>query len=299
MLQVGSHQAQLAAGDRRGHGEHAGVDPVGHHRVLGGGQLADAVDGDEAGAAAADLRPHLGQERDHVEHLGLGRGVVDHRGARGERRRHDQVLGARVRGGVQVQVVAVELPGLDVDLVPGLVHRGAEPGEPPVVEVEVAAAQVAAADALDDRLAQPVQQGGNEDDRAPEAAGDLRRENRAGQGGRVNHQGAFRLVELDHRADRLRQLDRPAHVLDGRYVAQYRPAFGRHERGRDHLERGVLGALHEDGALQRYAALHAVAGLRANGHGRATPVPRVPTGQSPRPDSAAGQPGADRPPVKS
>src|SRR5207249_12201757 len=113
-----------------------------------------------------------------------------------------------VRGGVQVQMGAAELPGLDVDLVARLVHGGAQPGEPPVVEVEVAAAQVAAADALDDRLSQPVQQGGDEDDRAPETAGDLRRKHRAGQAGRVNHQGAFGLVELDYRADRLRQLYR-------------------------------------------------------------------------------------------
>jgi len=63
-----------------------------------------------------------------------------------------------------------------------------------------------------------VQQGGDEDDRAPEAASDLRREYRAGQGGRVNHQGAFRFMELDYRADRLRQFYRPAHILDGRHV---------------------------------------------------------------------------------
>ena len=194
----------------------------------------------------------------------------------GEGGRHDQVLGAHVRRRVQVQVGAAELPGLDVDLVPGLVHGGAQPGEPPVVEVEVAAAQVAAADALDDRLSQPVQEGGHEDDRAAEAAGDLGREHRAGQGGGIHHERAFRLMELDHRADRLRQLHRPAHVLDRRHVPQHRPALGRQERGGDHLERGILGTLHEYGALQRYAALDSVAGLGANGHGRAAPVPWVP-----------------------
>ena len=111
----GADQVHLAAGDRRGHREHAGVDPVRHHGVLDRGQLVHAVHGDEAGAAAGDPRAHLGQERDDVEHLGLLRGVVDDRPARGQRRRHDQVLGAGVRRRVQVQVRALQLAGLDPD----------------------------------------------------------------------------------------------------------------------------------------------------------------------------------------
>jgi hypothetical protein len=43
-----------------------------------------------------------------------------------------------------------------------LVHRRAEPRETAVVEVQVPAAQVAAADALNDRFAEPVQQRGHE-----------------------------------------------------------------------------------------------------------------------------------------
>ena len=36
VLQGGADQVDLAAGDRRGHGEHARVEPVGHHGVLDG-----------------------------------------------------------------------------------------------------------------------------------------------------------------------------------------------------------------------------------------------------------------------
>ena len=102
-----------------------------------------------------------------------------------------------------------------------LIDHRAEPGEAPVVEVEVAAAQIAAADALDDGLAEPVQQGRHEQHRAAEPPGDLGRENRAGQPGRVIDQRALGLVELDQRADRLGELDGAADVFDRRHVAQH------------------------------------------------------------------------------
>src|SRR4029077_5800228 len=61
---------------------------------------------------------------------------------------------------------------------------------------------------------------------------------------------------------------------DGRHVAQDRAAFGGEQRGGDHLERGVLGALDEDRALERNPASHAVAGLGASRHWAKAPVPQ-------------------------
>src|SRR5262249_57777546 len=99
------------------------------------------------------------------------------------------------------QVRAAHPACLDVDLVVGSVHGGAQPGEAAVVEVEVAAAEVAAADALDHGFPQPVQQRGHEQHRAAEPPRDLSGQDRAGQPGRVHHEGALRLVELDHGTD--------------------------------------------------------------------------------------------------
>jgi hypothetical protein len=236
--------------------------------VLDRGQLVHAVHGDEAGAAAGDPRAHLGQERDDVEDLGLLRGVVDHRPAGRQASRHDQVLGAGVRRRVQVQVRALQLAGLDPDGRVALVHDRAEPGEAAVVEVQVPVAQVAPADALDHGLAEPVQQGRDEQHRAAEPAGDLGRQHRAGQVGRVDDERPFGLVELDDRADRLGQFDGAADVLDRRDVPQHRMAVAGEQGCGDHLQRRVLRALHENRPVQRSASAHAVTRLGSQSHAR-------------------------------
>ena len=115
------------------------------------------------------------QHVDHVEDLGLQRRVLDHGGAPAEGGGHDEVLGAGVRGGVEVEGGAREAGGLDVDDGLALVHDRAQALVAQVVEVQVAAAQVAAADALDDRLTEPVQQGGHEQHGSAETAGRSRR----------------------------------------------------------------------------------------------------------------------------
>jgi hypothetical protein len=273
VIHVRADQVDLPARRGRGHGEHSGVDPVGHHRVLHRRQLRDPVHGDEPGAAAADLRAHLAEERDHVEDLGLLRGVVDDRGAWRQRRGHHQVLRAGVRRRVQVQVRAAQaVRGGDADDRLALVDGRPEPGEAAVVEVEVPAAQVAAADSLDDRLAEAVQQGRDEKHRATEAPGDLGRQYRRGQHGCVHHQGPLRLVELNPGTDRLRELGRAPHVLDRRDVPQHGAALVGEQCGGDHLERRVLGTLDEHRAPKRRAAAYAVADLGALGHVGAAPV---------------------------
>ena len=183
-------------------------------------------------------------------------------------RRHDQVLGAGVRRRVQVQVRALQLAGLDPDGRVALVHDRAEPGEAAVVEVQVPVAQVAPADALDHGLAEPVQQGRHEQHRAAEPAGDLGRQHRAGQVGRVDDQRPFGLVELDDRADRLGQFDGAADVLDRRDVPQHRVAVAGEQGRGDHLQRRVLRALHENRPVQRSASAHAVTRLGSQSHGR-------------------------------
>src|SRR5690606_34757381 len=224
-VEAGADEADLALRDGRGHGEHAGVEPVGHDGVLDGVQLVHALDGDEPGAATADLRAHLGEHVDHVEDLGLQRRVLDDRGALGQGGGHDEVLGAGVRGGVEVEGGAGQPGRLDVDDRLALVDDRAQALVAEAVEVEVAAAEGAAADALDDGLAEAVHQRGGEQHRPAEPAGDLGGQHGAGEAGGVDDERALGLVQLDVGAHGLGQLDRAAYVLDDRDVAQDGAAF--------------------------------------------------------------------------
>src|SRR5712691_4494589 len=95
-------------------------------------------------------------------------------------------------------------------------------------------------------------------------------------------------MELHHGADRLGELDGPADILDHRDVPEYRAAALGEQRCRDHLESGILGALHENGPMQRITATDVVAGLRTAGHRAGTPVRRVQGIQYP---TAAESPG--------
>src|SRR5690606_37352837 len=180
------------------------------------------------------------------------------RGALGQGGGHDEVLGAGVRGGVEVEGGAGQPGRLDVDDRLALVDDRAQALVAEVVEVEVAAAEVAAADALDDGLAEAVHQRGGEQHRPAEPAGDLGGQHGAGEAGGVDDERALGLVQLDVGAHGLGQLDRAAYVLDDRDVAQDGAAFGREQSRPDHRQHGVLGALDEYGSTQGIATAYAV-----------------------------------------
>ena len=56
-------------------------------------QRVDAVDGDRRGAGAGDLGAHGVEAVGEIDDLRLARGVLEHRLALGERRRHHQHMG--------------------------------------------------------------------------------------------------------------------------------------------------------------------------------------------------------------
>ena len=71
----------LAAGDRAGDEEGAGLDAVGQHFVVRAVQALDAFDDQRRGAGALDLRAHRVEAIGEVDDLGFLRGVLDDRGA--------------------------------------------------------------------------------------------------------------------------------------------------------------------------------------------------------------------------
>ena len=87
-------QQHVAAGHGHGHGVGAGLDAVGQHGMARAVQAVDALDHDARGAGAGDLGAHLVEAVGDVADLRLARGVLDHRGAAGERGRHQRGVGA-------------------------------------------------------------------------------------------------------------------------------------------------------------------------------------------------------------
>jgi len=101
-------QQRLAARRRHGAQKGAGFDAVGHHVVRAAAQRLDAADADAARAVAFDLRAHGDQHLGQVGDFGLLRGVFEHRLALGQRRGHEQVLGAGHRDHVRGDARAVQ-----------------------------------------------------------------------------------------------------------------------------------------------------------------------------------------------
>ncbi len=95
MLGAGVAQQHVAAGHGGGHGEGAGFDAVGDDVDGGAMQRRHALDGEGARADAGNLRAHGDEAIGDVVDFGLHGGVLDHRGAAGQRcRHHDGVGGA-------------------------------------------------------------------------------------------------------------------------------------------------------------------------------------------------------------
>jgi hypothetical protein len=86
-------QQNVAAGHGNGHGIGAGLDPVGHHLMMGAVQAVDALNADHRCARALDLRAHGGQAGGKIGHFRLAGGIDDFRLALRKRRRHHDGVG--------------------------------------------------------------------------------------------------------------------------------------------------------------------------------------------------------------
>ena len=90
-------QKNVAAGHGDRHRVGAGLDAVGQYRVARAAEFGNALDNDPRRAGAGDLRAHLVEAIGDVGDLRFACGVLDHRGAAGERRRHDSGVRAADR----------------------------------------------------------------------------------------------------------------------------------------------------------------------------------------------------------
>ncbi len=202
---------------------------------------------------AGNPRAHLDQQLGQVDHLRLAGGVLEHRGALGQRRRHHQVLGAGDGDGVEEDGGPLEaaldpradVAALDADLR----AHGLEAAQ---VQVHRPRADGAAAGQRDLGVAEAGQQRPQHQDRGAHRLDQLI--------GRIAvlHLGA---IELDrhllahHRlhAHVAEQLQGGGDVLQVRQVADGHRLVGQ-QGGAEDRQGGVLGAADPDLAVDRPAA---------------------------------------------
>ena len=118
-------EQHVAADGRNGHGEGAGLDAVGEHRVHGAFEAVGALDAQGGRADAFDLGAHLDEALGDVADLRLARGVLDDRLAAGQRGGEQHVVGGAdgnlgEHDAAAAQIAALglgeDVAGFDLDL---------------------------------------------------------------------------------------------------------------------------------------------------------------------------------------
>ena len=240
--------------------ERAHLDHVGQDAVAGAVQRGHANDGEQVGGDARDLCSHGVEQVAELLDVGFAGGVVDGCGALGHDGSHDDVGRARDRCLVEQHVGALEPSGLNVEDVASLLAHELCPEllEAQEVGVQPAPSDLVAAGFCDDGLAEAAQQ---------RAYG----EHGAAQRGALAHElVALQVVEVEvvglegvvvaavsgyADAHVLEQLDEVVDVEDVGDVLDVHLVAGE-QRGTDHLQSLVLGALWGDGAAERSAAFY-------------------------------------------
>ena len=252
------HEHVAVCGER-GRRPRRRLNAVGESRVSVALQLLHALDAERAVHVHRDDRAHLLQHGHQVHDLRFGRragqlglAICEHGG-------EQSLLGRAHRRVRQVDLRAVQTVRRgDVNAVlVFLVNGGAEFAQCLQMEVDRPAANVAAAERRDERLAQPVQQRAREQDRNARRAGERVYIGHVGQLHvlRVDRHNALVAVHVHVHAVQTQQIRNHMHVSYFGHVFEHRRP--RREQSRHHgLAYEVLRTAHLDRAVERLAAHH-------------------------------------------
>ncbi len=254
---AGAADVDVALGGERRAGPGGGLQPVRQRTVGVAAELVHAGDQDGPVGAQRDDRAHLLQDADQVDDLRLDGRVAQLGDALGEHRGEQHLLGRADRGVGQLDLGAAQaLLGDQVGALRVLLDGGAELAQHLEVEVDRAAADVAAAQARDEGVAEAVQQRAAEQDRDPRGAGvrvDVRHVGALDVRG-VEDQLAVLVTGAHGHAVQLKQPADHLDVADVRDVAQSAGALA--EEGGDHgLGDQVLRTADADLAFERVSAV--------------------------------------------
>ena len=168
---VGTHILEFdpAAGDGTGHQIGTGFNAIGHDPIglAFGRQGLDALDFQDVGSRAMNLGAHHVEEVGQIDDLRLARGILDHRGALGQRGGHHEVLGAGHGDEIQYQTAAFQTLGTGMNVAVAHVNLRTHLRQPLEMQVDRPAADRAAARQRDFGLAETRHQRPKHQNRRP------------------------------------------------------------------------------------------------------------------------------------
>ena len=246
--------ANVAAGDGARHQIGAGFDAIGQHFVGRAAQALHALDDDSVGACALDLGAHGNQEIGQIDHLGLARGILEHRLALGQRRGHHQILGAGDGDGLQHQPRAFQRCGTRLDIAVLDVNVGAHGLQAGDVNIDRTRADRAAAGQRHVRRAEARQQRTQHQNRCAHGLHELVRREIFLDGRGIDFD-AHLFIDGHRHAHASEQLDHGRDILQMRHI-RHRHRTVRQQAAGEYRQRRILGAGDADLALERDAAVN-------------------------------------------
>ena len=241
------------SGHRRQPDEGADLEVVGADAVTARLELTHPFDGQGVGADAGDLGAERDQHAAEPLHMGLTGGVADDAPARGEHRRHQDVLGARDRRLVEEDVGAREAGRRDADHRIEL-HRCAQRREAAEVGIEPPTADDITAWRGERGGAETGEQRAGQQDRSAELAAKIGWRLAVGDAAVVDLDGVRPepLVAAPHA---LHDLEHDEHIFNARDIVERHGLIG-DERGRKYGQHLVLRASGPYRASKRMAPLN-------------------------------------------
>ena len=220
----------------------------------------DALDLQRLGAHPRNRRAHREQQIAQIDDLGLARGVLDHRAALGQHRRHHRILGRADRHDREGHAPAGQAPArrFRADIAGGDLDLRAHRLERLQVQVDRTVADRAAAGQRHRRLARARDQRPEHQDRRAHLADDVVRRLGRGQLARAHRHHAAeilgpRALDLGRRAELVEQMPEAVDIGEPRQVAQRHRLLGQ-QRARHQRQRRILRARDGQFAGQAIAA---------------------------------------------
>ena len=234
-------ECHVAVCDRGGEGKGTGFEAVAHHHAMPAKELSLATNADRTRADTTHICTHAVEEVSEGDHLRLRRGIDNRRVTLRKGCCHHQVLGAGVRGVVEIHIGA-DQTRRDGPM-PTVFLRNLRPQLLEAVHVHRnrACAEFAATRLGRTHLTCAGQQRSGDEERRPHPLHEFHGRLRACEGAGADGDTMMREVEFHRRAEVPQEFRHRMYICNVRYIFQRTLVLGE-QAGCHHRQRGVFRA---------------------------------------------------------